>query len=248
MFFALVNSYYFVIICHGILIFDGLGGIVKEPNSFMILEGPHGCGKTTALECLEKHGWVTITMSNVLRDYVKTMKSSDPEVCKYIANCLNSRTYVNSETCNIVFSHYMSKYFPVGTTWNKKFVLDGYPRKRKQVDHLYHLLFWDRDGYHSERRVSSLFFEVYPWVAMARQWNRGLQINRPDDLDPELIIKAFDRYRKYSPEVRLRLLEHTKFYSIDANQSPAEGAKQIESVIKKEEARLQQVSQEMMLI
>lgn len=214
----------------------------------MILEGPHGCGKTTALECLEKHGWITITMSSVLRDYVRTMKSSDPEVCKYITNCLNSRIYVNSETANTVFSHYMSKHYPVGTTWNKKFVLDGYPRKRKQVEHLFHLLFWDRDGYHSERRVSSLFFEVYPWVAMTRQWNRGLQTKRPDDLDPELIVQAFDLYRKYSPEVRLRLLEYTIVHHVDVNQSIRDSIVQIERVIKEEETRLLQVSQEMMLI
>lgn len=221
--------------------------MAHEPNAFMVLEGPHGCGKSTVLKHLEKRGWITITMSTVLREYARTMEEVDPAICRYINDCVAKRIYVNSETCNTVFTHYMNEHHPAKTTFNKKFVLDGYPRKRKQVDHLFHILLWDRSGYHSERRVSSLFFEIYPWVAMARQWERGLKTARADDLTPEFIANGFELYRKYSPEVRKLLLEHTTLHSINANESMENVAAQVEHVIDQEEKRLIEVSTEAMI-
>lgn len=209
-------------------------------NSTMVLYGKHGCGKSTMLDLLRSQGWITLTMSDILKSYVEDESDTDPKVCEIIRECMQQRAYVPDEITNGTLNHYMFTRYPPKRTSNKKFVFDGHPRTASQVKFLMHLM---HDEYHVGRRASSVFMEVRLGISFERQFSRALNTGRGDASEENMLQGALNHLRNEA-EVKRALLEMTNNYEIDANPELGAVRQQMMYVVEQEESRIHSINTE----
>lgn len=148
----------------------------------VVLVGIQGSGKGTQAALLaERYGYTVWETSHWLRH----LRDQETPLGRELRDIMDSGNLVPSDIVNRVFDEYC---LPLLQGGKGPVVIDAYPRKKGQLDHL--IATYDKLG----RNFRVVYLTLPEDIAHQRLHLRALKTHRVDDVDPAAISKRIELF------------------------------------------------------